>query len=111
MQECRGELAQYVTPSSLLAATAGSQSAGTATTPRLHVCRACLCSWCKSRELVLKAYFIFSIGNIRPLLVAEYTECWRSYTECTKTLTEAPDYTQIIGKFSTPAHLLAALER
>ena len=53
---------------------------------------------------MLKAYFIFSIGNIRPLLVAEYPECWKSYTECTKTLTEAPDYTQIIGEVFHTLH-------
>ena len=72
--------------------------------------RACLRGCRDSRGLALQAYFIFSIGNIRPLLVAEYPECWKSYTECSKTLTEAPDYTQIIGKSSPiPADLHAAL--
>ena len=52
----------------------------------------------QSQELVVtQAYFIFSIGNIRPIITAEYPQCWKNYSECTKTLTQAPDYTQIIG--------------
>ncbi|CAL8468731.1 g8271 [Coccomyxa elongata] len=43
------------------------------------------------------AYFIFSIGNVRPIITAEYPNCWKTYKECGKTLTQAPDYTQIIG--------------
>ena len=41
--------------------------------------------------------------------MSEFPECWKSYAECTKTLTEAPDYTQIIGDSSIPAHLFADL--
>ncbi|BDA43280.1 probable inorganic phosphate transporter 1-3 [Coccomyxa sp. Obi] len=44
-----------------------------------------------------EAYFIFSIGNVRPIITDEYPNCWKIYRECSKTLTEAPDYTQIIG--------------
>jgi len=49
----------------------------------------------------MQAYFIFSIGNIRPIITAEYPNCWKNYSECTKTLTQAPDYTQIIGMSQT----------
>ena len=51
---------------------------------------------------VMQAYFIFSIGNIRPLITAEYPECWKTYAQCSKTLTQAPDYTQIIGTLPPP---------
>ena len=54
--------------------------------------------------MVMQAYFIFSIGNIRPLITAEYPECWKTYTQCSKTLTQAPDYTQIIGTLPPPTH-------
>ncbi len=56
--------------------------------------------------LVMQAYFIFSIGNIRPLITVEYPECWKLYTVCSKTLTQAPDYTQIIGTLPLPPHTL-----
>ena len=59
--------------------------------------------------LVAQAYFIFSIGNIRPLITAEYPECWKTYEQCSKTLTQAPDYTQIIGTLPLPGrqHMLS----
>ncbi|KAK9914956.1 hypothetical protein WJX75_002900 [Coccomyxa subellipsoidea] len=44
-----------------------------------------------------EAYFIFSIGNVRQIITAQYPNCWKTYIECQKTLTQAPDYTQIIG--------------
>eukprot|EP00891_Asterochloris_glomerata_P003210 jgi/Astpho2/3210/Aster-05736 len=45
-----------------------------------------------------EAYFVFSIGNIAPILSAEYPECWKSYKKgCTKTLTQVPNYIQIVG--------------
>lgn len=50
----------------------------------------------------MQAYFIFSIGNIRPLITAEYPECYKTYAQCSKTLTQAPDYTQIIGILPLP---------
>ena len=53
----------------------------------------------------VQPYFIFSIGNIRPLITAEYPECWKTYEQCDKILTQAPDYTQIIGAPpSAPSH-------
>lgn len=55
----------------------------------------------------MQAYFIFSIGNIRPLITAEYPFCWKYYETCDKTLTQAPDYTQIIG--AAPLMLLSGL--
>lgn len=45
----------------------------------------------------MQAYFIFSIGNVRQIITAQYPNCWKTYVECQKTLTQAPDYTQIIG--------------
>lgn len=52
-----------------------------------------------------QAYFIFSIGNVRPIITAEYPNCWKTYKECGKTLTQAPDYTQIIGACNFPCRL------
>jgi hypothetical protein len=49
--------------------------------------------------LVVQAYYIFSIGNIKPILTDEYPDCFKTYTSCEKTLTQAPDYTQIIGEW------------
>lgn len=36
-------------------------------------------------------------GNIKPIITAQYPACWKTYQKCAKTLTEAPDYTQVIG--------------
>jgi hypothetical protein len=38
--------------------------------------------------LLLQAYYIFSIGNIKPLLKAEYPSCYKTFTTCGKTLTQ-----------------------
>ena len=40
-----------------------------------------------------EAYFIFSIGNIGPLLSAEYPQCWKSYKDvsCSYLVKHLPD--------------------
>jgi MFS family permease len=47
--------------------------------------------------MFLEAYYIFSIGNIGPLLQKEYPSCWKKYKTCSKTLTQIPSYIQICG--------------
>ncbi len=36
----------------------------------------------------LQAYYIFSIGNIKPLLKAEYPSCYKTFKTCGKTMTQ-----------------------
>ena len=48
--------------------------------------------WCSSTTCArcqLQAYFIFSIGNIKPIITAMYPACWQTYRVCDKTLTGA----------------------
>ena len=66
---------------------------------------------CQRHNVPLQAYFIFSIGNIKPMLTFEYPECWKTYQECSKNLTNAPEYTQIIGAPSRPKQALILLRR
>jgi MFS family permease len=47
--------------------------------------------------MFLEAYYIFSIGNIKPLLKAEYPSCYKDFKTCGKTLTQIPEYIQIVG--------------
>jgi len=47
--------------------------------------------------MFLEAYYIFSIGNIKPLLKAEYPDCYKEFKTCGKTLTQIPEYIQIVG--------------
>lgn len=48
--------------------------------------------------LLLQAYYIFSIGNIKPMITAEYPDCWKYHKGgCTFSLVNTPEYTQIIG--------------
>lgn len=44
-----------------------------------------------------EAYFIFSIGNIKPFFSYEYPACFSKHTECSANLTRGSDYSQIIG--------------
>ena len=53
---------------------------------------------------VLQAYYIFSIGNIKPIITYEYPDCWKLHRQgCTKPLVQSPEYTQIIGKKTAPS--------
>lgn len=45
----------------------------------------------------VQAYYIFSIGNIKPILKAQYSDCYKTFEQCPKTLTQIPDYIQIVG--------------
>lgn len=47
-----------------------------------------------------EAYFIFSIGNIDPLLAKIYPTCWKSsakHPECSVNLINTVTYMQIVG--------------
>ncbi|KAK9842394.1 hypothetical protein WJX84_005508, partial [Apatococcus fuscideae] len=44
-----------------------------------------------------EAYFIFSIGNVKQIITAEYPLCFSKYVTCDVTTTQVPDYMQIIG--------------
>ncbi|KAK9795893.1 hypothetical protein WJX73_010315 [Symbiochloris irregularis] len=44
-----------------------------------------------------EAYFIFSIGNIKPFFSYMYPACYKTHTECSENLTRGADYSQIIG--------------
>lgn len=45
-----------------------------------------------------EAYFIFSIGNIKPFFSFQYPNCFSKHIEgCSPNLTRGPDYSQIIG--------------
>ena len=45
-----------------------------------------------------EAYFIFSIGNIKPLFSYQYPSCFKSHKDgCSPNLTRGPDYSQILG--------------
>lgn len=47
--------------------------------------------WCLVSSAILlrlQAYYIFSIGNIKPLLKAEYPSCYKDFKTCGKTLTQ-----------------------
>lgn len=42
-----------------------------------------LCSWMiPGLGMFSEAYFIFSIGNIKPILAAQYPACWSKYQVC-----------------------------
>lgn len=57
-----------------------------------------LCSWMiPGLGMFSEAYFIFSIGNIKPILTAERPNCFSKYKTCNHTLTQIPDYIQIVG--------------
>ncbi|KAI6824698.1 putative MFS phosphate transporter [Hortaea werneckii] len=47
--------------------------------------------------LLLEGYVLFSIGNVKPLLAAAFTDCWKNYTTCDETWTQAIEYLEIIG--------------
>lgn len=44
-----------------------------------------------------EAYYIFSIGNIKPIFSYEYPSCFKTMTTCNANETRAPDYSQILG--------------
>ena len=46
-----------------------------------------------------EAYYVFSIGNIKPIFSFEYPKCFKTMTKgvCNANETRAPDYTQILG--------------
>ena len=44
-----------------------------------------------------EAYFIFSIGNIKPFFSYQYPACYRRHVGCSVNLTRGPDYSQILG--------------
>lgn len=59
-------------------------------------------SWVESSpeqklSVSVQAYYIFSIGNIKPILKAQYSDCYKTFEQCPKTLTQIPDYIQIVG--------------
>ena len=59
---------------------------------------------CVMPALLLQAYYIFSIGNIKPMITAEYPDCWKYHKGgCTFSLVNTPEYTQIIGAPPTSA--------
>ena len=45
----------------------------------------------------MQAYVIFSVGNLKPIFVAAYPACWKTYKACNKSLTDALTYTQVAG--------------
>lgn len=44
-----------------------------------------------------EAYFVFSVGNLKPVWAVEYPECWETFTECSPTLVNTISYTQVSG--------------
>ncbi|DBA96631.1 TPA: hypothetical protein ACH3X1_015490 [Trebouxia sp. C0004] len=57
-----------------------------------------VCSWAiPGLGMFSEAYFVFSIGNIKPILADQYPACWSKYQVCSKTITQIPDYIQIVG--------------
>ena len=48
---------------------------------------------------MLQAYYVFSIGNIKPMITFECPDCWKYHHQgCTKPLVQSPEYTQICGE-------------
>ena len=59
----------------------------------------CSTAWC-----VLQAYYVFSIGNIKPMITFEYPNCWKYHHQGgTKPLVQSPEYTQICGEAKAPS--------
>lgn len=53
---------------------------------------------------MLQAYYVFSIGNIKPMITSEYPDCWKFHHQgCTKPLVQSPEYTQICGEATAPS--------
>ena len=44
-----------------------------------------------------ESYFIFSIGNISPLLSVDYPSCYKTFAACSQNFTYAETYIQIAG--------------
>lgn len=44
-----------------------------------------------------EAYFVFSVGNLKPLWEVEYPGCWKAHTECSVNLSNSISYTQVSG--------------
>lgn len=44
-----------------------------------------------------EAYFIFSVGNLKPIWTAEYPDCWATHTTCNSKLSDSISYTQVSG--------------
>ena len=68
--------------------TAGDQEACNSNT---HAATSYLESGANRIAAVMQAYYIFSIGNIKPLLKAEYPDCYKDFKTCGKTLTQVYD--------------------
>lgn len=47
--------------------------------------------------LGLEGYVLFSIGNVRPLLQASFSSCWKTFEICDEIWTQAIDYLEICG--------------
>ncbi|KAL3156851.1 hypothetical protein ABBQ38_001120 [Trebouxia sp. C0009 RCD-2024] len=63
-----------------------------------YSCFKWLCSWMiPGLGMFSEAYFIFSIGNIKPILGKQFPNCWTAHKTCGKTITQIPDYIQIVG--------------
>ena len=72
-----------------------SQQSGVRQAPRQHATAGiALLVWSLAPSAFLpqsQAYYIFSIGNIKPLLKAEYPDCYKDFKTCGKTLTQVCD--------------------
>lgn len=44
-----------------------------------------------------EAYFVFSVGNLKPIWSVEYPECWVLETTCDPELQHSISYTQVSG--------------
>ncbi|KAK9796270.1 hypothetical protein WJX73_010488 [Symbiochloris irregularis] len=46
-----------------------------------------------------EAYYIFSVGNVKPIWTAEYPDCWVTNQTCKANLLKGLDYSQVAGLF------------
>ncbi|KAL6777660.1 PTA1A [Auxenochlorella protothecoides x Auxenochlorella symbiontica] len=44
-----------------------------------------------------EAYFVFAIGNLKPIFKALYPECWVTFQTCSPNLSDSINYSQISG--------------
>ena len=42
-----------------------------------------------------QAYFIFAVGNLRPIFDVLYADCYKTHTACSKALVASQTYTQV----------------
>lgn len=49
------------------------------------------------RQLIDCSYVLFSIGNLKPLFEATFSDCWKKKATCNATWIAAVEYLEICG--------------